>query len=513
MDSRPWLLREDCRATERSVLSYLCAALASVANGMGQKAAGSGGIVERLVARLALKPRESEQPGSGAWLCQISHDVEQARRNDADRADVIVRREGRISRARDRESRVLETLALGHIVWRIGLAEAAEARLRRALSSGPIPEVAMDLADGLLFRVANRKRSDGRIGDGIALYEQALDPVTDARDVTWRVTLLYRLACLHLGGYDFNRAELACHEGLQALGRGNPSSDPYRVRAPRPDLLDGKRQHMLVHLVEILAICNGYKLAFDSARKELDDLRTALSSRLDHHEQHVLAVAEGYLNGREGHYADAEQCFDNACDLPAASGIEDDAAAATTLVNLGCTYLELDRIDEACGVARRALGLKGLDDQDRSEELAAVRCLEAECALRREDLPDARRHAQLVLAASHDPLVRSGAWRVMALATEESAQAIELARRAVDVAHEALGPDLFLVRPLLTLAKLQRETDPVSAETSFRRALDLPIPSGHPYLTRACLAFADHLDGVGRQAEAAALRKKAEQTS
>jgi tetratricopeptide (TPR) repeat protein len=445
-------------------------------------------FVERVRGRVAAmfaSPYDRVSAGSPAWFGQLALDIQQATRNAGDREEVLVRRERVLARCRGVDRVVLEELALARIEWACGLHDRATVRLARVLPTQPFPTPAIGPAGTLLASMADAAVEDGRTDDAAALYRDALRLTTTHR--ASHVRMLAALAQLHLDACELEPTRALVREGLERLGWASTTEDPYRAHARKLGELDEIERSALVVLVTQAAICDGFDLALGSARQRLAELCSVLGAGLDVEHELLVVGAEGWLDLREGRYADAERRLGHAWDELSAAHRDRFVGCASVLVDLGQSYLELGLVDAASSVAKQVLRLDGIGLPSQRSNHGRARCLAAECALRRGEGKLARRIADVVLADARDPIVRSVARRVLAAAALQEGDRIaaaEHARRSIDAVEDVLGEDLLLVEPLLVLAAVSDDREAV-----LRRAVALPMPPDHPARARVLEAL------------------------
>lgn len=410
-------------------------------------------------------------------------DVEQAKRNEADREYVVMRRLARIRRATG-EARDAELLALAEVESQSGLEAAAAERLHDVLGGGKLPDSSVHFVSGLVSRLASAAHERGEPSEAVTLYEAALGAAVGDEAGELSVALLCGKASLHVRQRALREAEAAAAEALRRLGWGL-GPDPYRGLAERRREVTAFEQDAIVSLVSNLATCLCCAGAFEDAAEQLADLRQFLqSSAVAQLYEQTLRLTEAWLDHQMGDYASAERKLGAAYDHAIALNEHETASGIAILTNLGWAYLEQGLLDQASGVTKVAMEVvarKGLNDRD---SLAQVYGLRSEVALSKERFDEAKRHAEEGLAyVDNRPDLRASGLRILAacaFAQGDEAEALRIAKESVDLAVSARGDDVSVVDELLMLARVAVRSDRTLAEATLNRAAAIPMPANHP---------------------------------
>lgn len=415
-----------------------------------------------------------ESPGTRRWLVTVRADAEQAQRNDDDREYVVVRRQEKIRRARDANTRWAEELALAAIESQIGMVADARARASDVMAQGILPQTAESFFSQLIRPIADAQpMTDGRrlLNDALALAD-----AEERHEIGLR--LLIQIAGFEQEHGDVDAEDAAEREGLRRLGWG-AAADPYRADPDRLANLQGWERDAALWLGQrILA-----RLCRDDHLDDADRLATELRALAQDENApskfaEALQQQDGWIAYRRGDFERAERAWTDFYGYLIARPERNTRSETRHLVNLGFVMVRIGQFDAAGERAKEVIATTPEDGVR-----ARAHALMAESALASGDEKSAREHAQTA-AESESLAAQSAAHRVLAeleLAAGRTQSAVEFAKQSVDEGCEEFGEDVFLVDRLLTLARAAADVDPALRDEALRRAGSIPMAAEHPF--------------------------------
>jgi len=236
------------------------------------------------------------------------------------------------------------------------------------------------------------------------------------------------------------------------------------------------------------------------------------------------ATRLSYLGSKQqtlGEYAGAERSFRRALHILEKLAGPSAEITAKAEQNLGDLYLELGRTDDAMPLLEHVLRVRRQIPGDHGIGLAEA--LDANGVLRilerRRGADGLFREALYTLASNGQLKTQAFSAALIHLACELGAQgrhreALPLAARAIELMEETTTATIGdRVSGLAILASIEAKAQPVSAETTIRRALSLSESSfgpDHPRTGWVLVTYARILGELHRAKEATPIRERAD---
>lgn len=436
---------------------------------------GLSKLWQRVGRRLGFAREADPEPGTHDWVAEVHWDVEQAKRNAGDQEYVQVRREGRVRRARDGETRWAEQLALAMIDARTGMAGEALARATRVVEQNILPDFSDPFFSNFIGWVAKAQSAD----DGRRLLGAALALADTRERPKIALPLLMEIAGFEAIRSDLGAEQAAVREGLLRLGWGT-SADPYRAGSDLGAKLQDWQRPVALWLGSRALIYLCREDSLDNAEALIAELRPLLEGHSSAEKFAAkLLQHEGWIAYRRGDFELARRAWVQLQEKFKEQREPEQPTDAPLLVNIGFALMRVGDLDAAAEYAKATVDAAAGDDDTRARGHA----LWAEVAWKQGDEDTARTRANA--AVEYEFLTaRSAANRVLAelaLTDGRPDQAVALAQKSVDEGLDALGEDVFLVDRLLTLARAAAGIDGALRDEAIRRALAIPMDVQHPF--------------------------------